>query len=113
MMKKISAQPGRNVDAEVGDFHANILFVRNPVYELVANESFRLSLFGSKLGTRIVEMRVLKGLSVNFGVVEKWRGVLRVQRVDDVEDELSQLVKKVEKDSSIMRKETSSSIVGY
>ena len=82
------------------------------MYKLVTNETFRPSLFCGKLGTSIVEMRMPKGLSVNFNVVEEWRGILRVHGVDDVEDELSQLVKEVEQDGSWMRRGTSGGVIG-
>ena len=43
-------------------------------------------------------MRVPKGFRIEFSVVEEGRRILSVWRADDVENELSQLVKEVEQD---------------
>ena len=83
------------------------------MHKLVTDEAFRPSLFGCKLGAGIIEMRMPKGLRVDFGVVEEWRGVLGIRRADDIEDELSQLVKEVEQDGPWMRREATSRVIGY
>ena len=97
----------------MGNFHADIFFVGNPVDELVTDESFRSALFSRKLRRSIVEMSMPKGLSVDFSVVEEWRGILSILRIDDIENELSQLVKEVEQDGPWVRGGASSSVIGY
>ena len=46
-------------------------------------------------------------------MVEEWRGIISVLGFNDVENELSQLVKEVEQDGPWMRGGTSSSVIGY
>ena len=105
-MEKISAQHGRYVNTE------GVIFIQTSSL-LVTYESFRSALFSGELRTSIVEMRMPKGLLVDFSVVEEWRGILSILRVDDIEDELSQLVEEVEQDGPWMRRGAFSSVIGY
>ena len=113
MMDKISAQDGGYVDTEVGNFHADVFFVGDPMHELVTDQPFRPALFSRKLRASVIKMGVPEGLSVKFSLVKEWRGIVSVLRTNDVENELSQLVKEVKQDGPWVRGGTSSRVIGY
>ena len=82
------------------------------MHKLVTDKSFRSALFSGELRTSTVEMSMSKGLRVDFSVVEEWRRILSILRIDDIENELSQLIKEVEQNEPWVRRRASSSVIG-